>query len=45
MNKDVIDALDNKIYTTKFEDKDYLWPIPGSEIDKNPALTQNPGWQ
>ena len=44
MNKTVVDALDNKIYDTKFDDKDYLWPIPGTEIDKNPELTQNPGW-
>jgi hypothetical protein len=21
-----------------------LWPIPQSEIDNNPNLTQNPGW-
>ncbi|WP_454881347.1 RagB/SusD family nutrient uptake outer membrane protein [Sphingobacterium detergens] len=27
-----------------FEDKHYLFPIPQSEIDKNPKLTQNPGW-
>lgn len=26
------------------ENKDYLWPIPGSEIDINPLMTQNPGW-
>ncbi|WP_418892546.1 RagB/SusD family nutrient uptake outer membrane protein [Limibacterium fermenti] len=45
MNGDVADALGNHIYYTKFEDKDYLWPIPGSEIDKNPKLIQNPGWQ
>lgn len=44
MNRDIADALDNKIYTVQFEDKDYLWPIPGTEIDKNPALIQNPGW-
>lgn len=26
------------------EDRDYLWPIPGAEIDINPLITQNPGW-
>lgn len=31
-------------FTRKFTDRDYLWPIPFSEIQMNPALTQNPGW-
>ena len=32
-------------YTKVFrEDRDYLWPIPGSEIDINPLMTQNPEW-
>lgn len=31
-------------YTRKVTERDYLWPIPNSEIEKNPALTQNPGW-
>ena len=22
-----------------------LWPIPQSELDINPSLTQNPGWE
>ena len=26
------------------EDVDYLWPIPQSEMDVNPNLTQNPGY-
>ncbi len=25
--------------------KHYLFPIPQSEIDKNPNMTQNPGWE
>lgn len=25
-------------------ERDYLWPIPGGERDKNPSLEQNPGW-
>ena len=45
LNGDVQDAMGNHIYYTKFEEKDYLWPIPSEEIEKNPNLTQNPGWQ
>lgn len=26
-------------------ERDYLWPIPLSEIDQNPSLEQNPGWE
>ena len=44
MNKDVTDAMGNLIYTTKFDNKDLLWPIPAVEIEMNPNLTQNPGW-
>jgi len=28
----------------KFTSRDYLWPIPATEIEMNPLLTQNPGW-
>lgn len=28
----------------KWENKMYLFPIPRTEIMKNPSLTQNPGW-
>lgn len=31
-----------KVY--KWDDKRYLMPIPQNAIDKNPALTQNPGY-
>jgi hypothetical protein len=44
-NRDITDIMGGVKYTTKFEDKDYLWPIPAAEIDNNPALEQNPGWQ
>lgn len=44
-NRDIKDIMGSVKYTTKFEDKDYLWPIPGDEIDKNPQLKQNPGWE
>lgn len=27
-----------------FNEKQYLWPIPQSEIDQNPLLNQNPGY-
>lgn len=33
------------MFTRKFnKDRDYLWPVPASEIEINPALKQNPGW-
>lgn len=37
---------DNKQVDTWLFDpsKHYLWPIPQSEIDNVPTLTQNPGW-
>lgn len=31
-------------YERKAQKRDYLWPIPSTEIDKNPKLEQNPGW-
>ena len=30
--------------TTRYEDHNYLYPIPQKEIDLNPALTQNTGY-
>ncbi len=33
-----------KLTGSKYEDHNYLFPIPQSEIDLNPALTQNPGY-
>ncbi len=32
------------IQERKFEDRNYLWPIPQSELDVNPNLKQNPGY-
>lgn len=32
------------IYFPKFDEKNYLWPIPEGEIIQNPNLDQNPGW-
>lgn len=34
----------NTILTRTFEDKHELWPIPLTEMDRNPELTQNPGY-
>lgn len=32
-------------YKRIFADRDYLWPILGLEIERNPALApNNPGW-
>lgn len=33
------------LYTRSVTDRDTYWPIPSGEIDKNPDLVQNPGWQ
>ncbi len=32
-------------YTRSVTDRDMYWAIPSGEIDKNPDLVQNPGWQ
>ncbi len=37
-------AYDISIVNRKFEDKNYLEPIPTTQITLNPNLTQNPGW-
>lgn len=35
----------NRVTKSRYwDDKMYLFPIPDSEIRKNPNLTQNPGW-
>ncbi|MEL7585864.1 MAG: RagB/SusD family nutrient uptake outer membrane protein [Prolixibacteraceae bacterium] len=45
LNRDELDFRLKKLFTRIFnKDKDYLLPIPGSEIDLNPLLEQNPGW-
>ena len=31
-------------YTRVVTARDYLWPIPADEIEKNDKLTQNPNW-
>ena len=41
-----LDAQGNIIYESgrKWEQKNYLLPIPSQQIQLNPSLTQNPGW-
>lgn len=45
LNKDEYGITGKRLLTRKFsEARDYLWAIPGDEREKNPDLTQNPGW-
>lgn len=39
-----LDIVGGTLYTHATASRDYLWPIPNAEIDKNDKLTQNPGW-
>ena len=32
-------------YSRVVRERDDLWPIPQSEMERNPNMTQNPGWQ
>ena len=34
----------DNLLTRGFQSRHILWPIPAQEIEVNPALTQNPGW-
>ena len=43
-NKVELGVTGKAMLTRKFTQRDYLWPIPATEIEMNPALTQNPGW-
>lgn len=45
MNHDVLDFRGEKLFTRKFSDKYYLFPIPEVEREINDKLTQNPGWE
>jgi len=44
LNRDVLDFRGMWLFTKKFEEKDYLWPIPELEREINTELTQNTGW-
>jgi hypothetical protein len=41
---DAVNIYGEFLYTHRFSERDMLWPIPGVEIERNPGLTQNPGW-
>ncbi len=42
---DVYGATGQRMMTRSFNDRDMLWPVPGVEIERNPALKpNNPGW-
>jgi len=43
-NVDAVDLYGGFLYSHKFTQRDMLWPIPAVEIERNPALTKNPGW-
>ena len=44
MNGAGVNIFGEVLFTRKFTERDMLWPIPGVEIERNPDLTQNPGW-
>lgn len=44
LNVDAVNIYGELIYEHVFTERDMLWPIPGVEIERNKALTQNPGW-
>jgi hypothetical protein len=45
LNHDVLDFRGEKLFTRKFAERYYLWPIPEAERDLNDKLDQNPGWE
>ena len=42
--KTKVNIYGDSFYSHSVTTRDNLWPIPGSERDKNPLLEQNPGW-
>lgn len=45
LNKDEYGITGKRMLTRVFrENRDYLWPIPATEIEINPGLEQNPNW-
>ncbi|MBV5283585.1 MAG: RagB/SusD family nutrient uptake outer membrane protein [Paludibacter sp.] len=38
-------AKSNVVWTTNFQFRDYFWPIKISDLQVNPNLVQNPGWE
>lgn len=43
-NKNEYGFTGTRLFTRIVTERDYLWPIPATEIEKNDALIQNPGW-
>ncbi len=37
--------MGDNLFTRGFQDRHVIWPIPAQEIEVNPALTQNQGWE
>lgn len=42
--KNATDIFGNLMYTRAYQSRHELWPIPLVEMERNPNLTQNPGW-
>ena len=42
--KDAYDILGDLMYLRVYQPRQEIWPIPRTEMDYNPNLTQNPGW-
>ncbi|MDD4515909.1 RagB/SusD family nutrient uptake outer membrane protein [Massilibacteroides sp.] len=42
--KEELSFAGTRLFTRVVSERDYLWPIPSTEIEKNDKLTQNPGW-
>lgn len=39
-----VNIYGESLFSRKITERDMLWPIPGVERERNPILTQNPGW-
>ncbi|MEG0601825.1 MAG: RagB/SusD family nutrient uptake outer membrane protein [Mucinivorans sp.] len=45
LNYDEVEFTGKYMHKHVFKDRDYLWPVPGTEIEKNASLApNNPGW-
>ncbi len=44
LNRPMKDIIGASKYNRVVNSRDYLWPIPTTEIDMNPDLEQNQGW-
>lgn len=42
--KNATDIFGDLMYTRTYQERHQLWPIPLVEMERNPNLTQNPGW-